>query len=120
MYGGGHLNITLQTRRDCRQYTGGVIHRQIADADVTHAFCAQRSNRSSADVGGRSAGRELVDQALYWHRHKRAQDLQGLRTRAAVIKHAEHPWNRHRSAIDLRKKPLHWIEIDVADDLRQI
>src|SRR5690349_18953084 len=114
------LEVTLQPRRDCRQYTRGVVHRQIADADVPHTLGAQSPNGSSADVGGRCARCELVNQTLYWHRHERAQDLQGFRTRAAVIEHAEHPWNRYRSAFELPKKAFHGIEIDVADHLRQI
>ena len=51
---------------------------------------------------------------------KRSQRRKRLRVRAAVVEDAEHPRKGHLPAIDFVEEALHRLEIEMADDLRQI
>src|SRR5262245_21248025 len=87
---------------------------------MSHAFGTQGPNRSRADIHRTRARCGLIDQALNWYGHERAEDLQRLRTGTPVIEHTEHSRNGNRTTGDLFEESLDRIEIQMTDDLCQV
>ena len=97
-----------------------ILHRQIADTEMPHTERAHRFQRARADVNRAQPGTEFLGKTFDWNRHEAVQRRQRLRARAAIVKDAEHPRQRHVPALDLVEEALHRLEIEMADHLREI
>src|SRR5687767_3984306 len=103
-----------------RKRAPGILHRQIADTEMPHAERAHGFQCARADVNRAQPGAEFLDKTFDWNGHEAVQRCQRLRARAAIVKDAEHPRQRHVSALDLVDEALHRLEIEMADDLSEI